>query len=1110
VIRECRTDSAECSTIDKQLQHSRIAAPTTIRSKPQLINNILAPLSIELEVTGSVFSAKGLYQAPCWNLLGSAHYTVIAKQIDSLAPRGSALVYDLKLQGSDLDERRDDYMDYLRSSIWLQVSQAPLSEDREISGEQRYIMELRAEGQEPVAADAKTLTYTGEFNLFDQSSDYTKYSLEMNIQLPEDLQMQLRSLPLQSREWIQQRSAELSLKVKEETSSQNILMASIKASTNQQLMQLLQQSGMSHETLIRMFPRLRACVQEAEKSLTEAQKGANKMYTPSCIRQLRQFNQLSNLEFSVEYNSEQLKQCSACQLIKKPVEQLLQPYLVQYQPQYQRQSGMQRMTLKVQASPVDSRVMNVNASTPWAKSQWSEIQLPAQPFFWDGVENFTTAASDYVKGGDASCKLMNSHVKTFDGVVVSIPQRIFQKAQQLKCGVIVARDCSPSNLFNVRSYVTDEHKTVVVQMTRQTQIEVISINKSLDGSSNALVKWRNKVIDDPENPKPAGVIASLRIHYPYSGPAVGAFNLDIRKFFTDGQAMYEIIGREMQLQFVIGGPRLRTVQIRASPFYNNKMCGLCGDYNSEKLHEFKGTDGVKLMRSAEQLFKEYIEPDTDSCRELQQSAEWNTEENKPEISSQQQQQQWKRASHMIQQERTSPFFMNFRQKFSCKIVNGMRPADQQVVTISNAHIPLNSRIVKSIIQNTACEVKIAQTKIANTYVRVYLKPASEQDDTLTIQVEKFSQVGEDSKHQATFNSRTGSFELPSELDLVTSTSAIISEGQEVGKKLIIQNGNNHLTIRAFTNGEFDFQTTGSQMGGLCHLSSEHDIAKHAKKSKYLHRISPFVYESETLKSHLLQFATDYTSAYIDEQCAKQIRDASDKCEISQKRVQPFKNSPRSSQKSVQFLNNELLQMAVRKNVIIPLSVDKVMGESHNNVIALRFSSEGGKIFREFIVKFGVKTIATIKISQPFSADESSVTFLKNGEQRTIRIDSQQQLDIDNDMKVQISADSVKVFSADGYGIEVRKDGDQKVIITRPTFSTSHHSAGLCQISNDQGAFQMDVHPRDVLLRTMEHSLDAQDADDKVNIWSGRQRTHVESVLSLINPEAPTEQFAMEW
>lgn len=1110
VIRECRTDSKKCTTIDKVLQHSRIAAPTTIRSKPQLINNILAPLSLELEVIGSVFSPKGLYQAPCWNLLGSAHYTVVAKQIDSLASRGSALVYKLKLQGSYLNEKRSTDLEHEAGKFWLQVSQDSLNEDREISESSRRIMEFIVEAQEPLTADAKTLRYTGQFELFDQirpESVSTKYSLELNMQQPENLQMQLRSLPLQSREWIQQRSARIQLYVKDESSSQNILIVNMKASTNQQLMQLLQQSDMSHETLIRMFPRLRACVQEAEKSLTEAQKSANKLYTPSCIRQLREFNQLSNLEFSAEYNNEQLKQCSACQLIKKPVEQLLQPYLVQYQPQYQRQSGMQKMTLRVQASPVDSRVMNVNASMPWAKAQWSEIQLPAQPFFWDGVENFTTAASDYVKGGDASCKLMNSHVKTFDGVVVSIPERVFQKAQQLKCGVTVARDCSPSNLFNLRSYVTEKDKTIVLQIRRNTQFEVVTIKKSLDDSSNALVMWRNRMIDDPENPKPAGIIASARVRYPVAGPAVGAFNFDIRKFFIGEQAMYELIGREVQLQFVIGGPRLRTVQVRASPFYNNKMCGLCGDYNSEKLHEFKGTDGVKLMRSAEQLFKEYIEPDTDSCRELQQSAEWNTEENKPEMSSQQQQQQWKRASHMIQKERTSPFFMNFRQKFSCKILNGMRPADQQVVTISNAHISLNSRIVKSIIQKTDCAVKIAQTKIANTYVRVYLKPASEQDDTLTLHFAKEVDY-ENKQHQATFNSRTGSFELPSELDLVTRTSAIISEGQEVGKKLIIENGNNHLTIRAFTNGEFDFQTTGSQMGGLCHLSSEHDIAKHMKKYKYLHRI--LSYETRPSESHLHQFAADYTSAFIDDKCAKQIRDASNKCEISQKRVQPFKNSPRSSQRSVQFLNNQLLQMAVRKNVIIPLSVDKVMGKFHNNVIALRFSSEGEKIFREFIVKFGDKTIATIKISQPFRADESFVTFLQNGEQRTITIEQQQQLDIDNGMKVQISTDSVKVFSTDGYGIEVRKDGDQKAIITRPTFSTSHRSAGLCQISNDQDAFQMDVHPKDVLLKTMARSLRA-DSENEVSIWSTAQRTHVESVLSLINPEDQTEQLdSFDW
>lgn len=192
------------------------------------------------------------------------------------------------------------------------------------------------------------------------------------------------------------------------------------------------------------------------------------------------------------------------------------------------------------------------------------------------IAGYTNAAEYSKLYRHKYCDLQSHSVRTFDGILVDLPET--------DCFKVVARDCSPFKRFMVLARATNNPSfTKALKMfIDTTMIEILP----LDGESGLVVRVDgNKVDVTPE--------------HTYSHTSHDAELFRIKKAVTK---WYTLDSESYGLHVGFGGNML---VVEVAPFYRGKLCGLCGDYNLDKNHELSGPDGHQYNSTLE-FAKSYV------------------------------------------------------------------------------------------------------------------------------------------------------------------------------------------------------------------------------------------------------------------------------------------------------------------------------------------------------------------------------------------------------------------------------------------------------------------------------------------------------------------------
>ncbi|XP_064476656.1 vitellogenin-1-like [Ornithodoros turicata] len=185
----------------------------------------------------------------------------------------------------------------------------------------------------------------------------------------------------------------------------------------------------------------------------------------------------------------------------------------------------------------------------------------------------------------ARCDLQGQSVRTFDGVVVPLPDT--------DCYKLVARDCSPHNSFIVMARTTN-----VISFPKALKMfiadAVIDIFPS-DGTEGAVLQINGETVP-------------LSLDHPYSHVSDGA-----ELFYVEGQGRFFRINSNSRGVYAFFNAR-HGLFVEVAPFYRGKVCGLCGDYNYDRQNELRGPD-KRLYNDTAEFARSYVVL-SDDCRLL--------------------------------------------------------------------------------------------------------------------------------------------------------------------------------------------------------------------------------------------------------------------------------------------------------------------------------------------------------------------------------------------------------------------------------------------------------------------------------------------------------------
>ncbi|CAN8010286.1 unnamed protein product [Ixodes pacificus] len=178
------------------------------------------------------------------------------------------------------------------------------------------------------------------------------------------------------------------------------------------------------------------------------------------------------------------------------------------------------------------------------------------------------------------CDLQGKSVKTFDNVVVQLPET--------DCYKVVAKDCSPNKRFTVLARATGNAALpkALKAFIQSTKVELLPI-----AEDSALVLR----VDGNRVPLTSGV--------PYSHTAhdVELFTVKME------QEYFEVTSKPYGLYLGFNG---NILGVQTANFYRGKLCGLCGDYNYERQHELVGPD-LHHYNDTLEFAKSYVVPSSD-------------------------------------------------------------------------------------------------------------------------------------------------------------------------------------------------------------------------------------------------------------------------------------------------------------------------------------------------------------------------------------------------------------------------------------------------------------------------------------------------------------------
>lgn len=213
----------------------------------------------------------------------------------------------------------------------------------------------------------------------------------------------------------------------------------------------------------------------------------------------------------------------------------------------------------------DVPFVNVRIQKPTENTLFEKIHVPYVRPISSLLPTFEVY-SNLWKGYESteSCALMEDFVRTFDNVTYKLPDN--------PCQYLVAKDCSPKELFTVYASQLDEEaktKTVTVyvtghqiKLTPPTQHNLLQV--VIDGRTHELTFKKPITLK--------GNKYDVRIY--------------LRKTVSDAVNPIAVIEADYEdLTILYDG---KNAKIMVGDRYQGKTCGLCGDNNDESEYEFEG------------------------------------------------------------------------------------------------------------------------------------------------------------------------------------------------------------------------------------------------------------------------------------------------------------------------------------------------------------------------------------------------------------------------------------------------------------------------------------------------------------------------------------------
>jgi len=239
----------------------------------------------------------------------------------------------------------------------------------------------------------------------------------------------------------------------------------------------------------------------------------------------------------------------------------------------------------VRDETADMRVADTAVKTPWYSAEYKAMPVPrvahvapkTGPYFaYSNLESYNKYHKTH------TCVIARDTVHTFDRAEYDLPET--------DCYKVVAKDCSTNNLFTVLvKKAAGFRKAVKIIIDTAHVIEFIP-----DGDKTTMV-YNGESKADPPN----GVV--------FNPKSPQGHELFYVKKYNDKYTHFEsrIYGFHVALL-------TDAIDIQVAPFYRGKMCGLCGNYNLDKQHEWRGAKGC-LHHTPYSFARTYALPD-ETCK----------------------------------------------------------------------------------------------------------------------------------------------------------------------------------------------------------------------------------------------------------------------------------------------------------------------------------------------------------------------------------------------------------------------------------------------------------------------------------------------------------------
>ncbi|CAL1295538.1 unnamed protein product [Larinioides sclopetarius] len=199
-------------------------------------------------------------------------------------------------------------------------------------------------------------------------------------------------------------------------------------------------------------------------------------------------------------------------------------------------------------------VADIRVHKPSAISHYTHVHVP----FYMGLRSYPEFEDLHVKNSfsDFHCKLEGDNVITFDRYEYKLPP--------IDCYKVIAKDCSPNEFFTVLGTKINHpkyHKAVKVFIGNH-KVEALPVSDD----SDIIIRVDGTKVD----------VAATKpyLHFEGEHHHDGAdFYITHRDFY------YALHSEKYGLIVEYDG---HNIIIQTSPFYRNKLCGLCGNYNGLK------------------------------------------------------------------------------------------------------------------------------------------------------------------------------------------------------------------------------------------------------------------------------------------------------------------------------------------------------------------------------------------------------------------------------------------------------------------------------------------------------------------------------------------------